>query len=228
MNSLKLLKWSGIGLLSILVVVLFIGLAVPAIVTAQQGNPNEAFSQDGQSSIRSDDPLGRNNIPAPENSALAANNPLQSSQEIQEEVKGGGGPVSVLIIPGADFGSDGDFSASAMFRFSEGSWEGSDSFPCLTAPVYVPNNTTIMELMISAIDNDPTYNLWVTLYKVNNEDGISTVIATVSTTGASAAIQMPYANPYDVVSYPTYSYYLGTCLSSNSMNLYSAQVWYDR
>jgi hypothetical protein len=85
-----------------------------------------------------------------------------------------------------------------------------------------------MELMISAIDNDPTYNLSVTLYKVNNEDGLVTELATVSTTGASATIQMPYANPYDVVSYPTYSYYLGTCLSSSSMNLYSAQVWYDR
>jgi hypothetical protein len=228
MNPLKLLKWFGIGLLSILVVVLFIGLAVPAIVTAQQGNPNEAFAQDEQTSIRSDDPLGRNNIPAPENSALASNHTLQPSQEIQEKVKGGGGPVNVLVIPGADFGSDGDFTASAMFRFSEGSWEGSSSVPCLTAPVYVPDNATILEFMISAIDNDATFDLYVTLYKVNNEDGLVTELATVNTTGASASMQEPYANPTDLVSYPTYSYYIGTCLSSNSMNLYSAQVWFNR
>jgi hypothetical protein len=44
----RMLKWFGVGFISNPAVILFFGLAVPAIVTAQQGNPNEVFVQDSQ------------------------------------------------------------------------------------------------------------------------------------------------------------------------------------
>jgi hypothetical protein len=65
-------------------------------------------------------------------------------------------------------------------------------------------------------------------YKINNFTGDVTQLAYLSTTGASPTIQKPYVSfTPEVVSYPTYSYYLGTCLGSDLTRLYSAQLWYN-
>jgi hypothetical protein len=227
MKRLHLLKWFGVGFISTLAVILFFGLAVPAIVTAQQGNPNEVFVQDGQTSIRTDDPLGRNNIPAPENSTQTSNNTLLPSPESQEEVKGGGGPTTVWLVPGPDFRSDGNIANSAYFFFSKGRWQGSSTGPCLEAPAYLPNNAKVSELLFSAVDDDASLNFWVAFYKVDNFSGVATLLSIGYTTGDSATIQTPYVSfTPEVVSYPTYSYYLGTCMNSGEHQLYSAQLWY--
>jgi hypothetical protein len=228
MKRLHLLKWFGVGFISTLAVILFFGLAVPAIVTAQQGNPNEVFVQDGQTSIRTDDPLGRNNVPAPEDSILTSTNKLPPAPEIQEDVKGGGGPTTVLLVPGSAFRSDGDITASTYFYFSEGYWEGSSGIPCFEAPAYLPINAKVSEFLFSAFDNDVANNVWMIFYKINNFTGDVTQLAYLSTTGASPTIQKPYVSfTPEVVSYPTYSYYLGTCLGSDLTRLYSAQLWYN-
>ena len=136
---------------------------------------------------------------------------------------------SPLVIPAADFRSDGIVPGGYRFWFSGGAIEGTGAGgTCLMAPAYLPNGARITQLWASVYDNDAGYNVSVSLRRVNNYLGTMVVLAQASSSGASTSIQSvtapSIANP--VVEYPTYSYYATVCVSSASVSLYSVRIWY--
>jgi hypothetical protein len=70
----------------------------------------------------------------------------------------------------------------------------------------------------------------INLYRVDNYAGTVDVMAQMSTTDESASADIvsleDYPIDYGTVSYPTYSYYVGACLTSSAIRLYSVRLWY--
>jgi hypothetical protein len=238
MKHMRLLKWFGGGFISTLAVIVVFGLAVPAIVSAQDGNPNMEFvPNEPSSSVSTDDPEGRNYIPAPDELLRVSNrdsfaesgnsSPPFTDNPPDESVKGGGGPTTVLVIPAADFRSDGREPGNMMFWFNTGYLRGGTDV-CVQAPVYLPNNAKIDNFFFSAMDGDDANNITVTLFKVQNYTGVVTPLGSANTSGNSLTMQMPYYYllAEDTVIYPTYTYYLGTCMLSSDLKLFSVQIWY--
>jgi len=137
---------------------------------------------------------------------------------------------SPLVIPAADFSSDGYAPEGYMFWFSAGALYGENvSGTCLMAPAYLPNGATVTDMFITAYDNDATNNTYVNLWRVDNYAGTSAqVMASVATAGVSTYIQTPgtYTITYPDVVYPTYSYFVTTCLSYSELRLYSVRIYY--
>ena len=139
-------------------------------------------------------------------------------------------PGSPLIIPGADFRSDGFDPPSMWFSFWGGYLQGGNINTCMMAPAYLPNGATVYDIYASVVDNDASANVWINLYRVDNYDGSVDVMAQMATTDAYAAPDIisleDYPIDYPLVEYPTYSYYVGTCMSSSSIRSYSVRLWY--
>jgi hypothetical protein len=134
-----------------------------------------------------------------------------------------------LVIPAADFRSDGFFPDSVFFDFDTGTWEGrATGDGCMIAPAYLPDDVTVTSILASFIDNDENNHINFDLIRVNMSSGsvgdmayMNTVnyfsspdVDTVSTTNIS--------NP--LVDYPTYSYYLSTCLPTVDTKLVGIQI----
>lgn len=140
--------------------------------------------------------------------------------------------MDVKMIPAAAFSSDG-FSPTEYFTSFYGGYitgvgDGSPS-GCVKAPVYLRDGTMLSHLYSSLVDNDADDILGLTFYKVNNYSGVTTVLASVSTSGyaTSDAIITPYADITDqVVDYPNYSYYVTSCIQSSAMRIYSIRIYY--
>ena len=135
-----------------------------------------------------------------------------------------------LVIPAAAFHSDGTAPANMFFSFVGGYLRGGSGV-CVTAPAYLPKGAYIREIWASVFDNDASNGLYINLYRVDNYDGSVDVMAEMSTTGAYASptIVSLYDYPVDNprVAYPNFSYYVGTCLPSSFIRLYSVRIWYD-
>ncbi len=136
----------------------------------------------------------------------------------------------VLVIPAASFRNDGNDPAAPYFWFNGGYWYGNDSYStCFMAPVYVPDGVNIYQVWATVFDNDGVNDLWISLYRQDNYTGIVSQMASMASAGESTSL----ASAYDIsvnngkVSYPQYSYYLGTCLSDSNHRLYNVRVWYE-
>ena len=135
--------------------------------------------------------------------------------------------TSPLQIPAADFRSDGWAPDSTMFWFAFGYMEGDAGSGCVMAPAYVPDGGTLTALWISARDNDATFNVSVTLWRVHYDTGATDILAYVSTTGASGSIQNPGDMTVDnPITSSTYAYYLTQCLYNFNTQFYSARIYY--
>jgi hypothetical protein len=142
----------------------------------------------------------------------------------------GGSP---LVIPAAGFSSDGIDPGNYIFWFANGAVEGVDSpptgyAPCLKAPVYLPQWAEVYQFWASIYDNDASYNVGVSLRRVDNYSGVSTIMASVNSSGASTDMQSvgDYSIDEDTIYYPDYSYYATVCLNGSATKLYSVRVWY--
>jgi len=163
---------------------------------------------------------------------LAPTSPLIRAQSPQ----GPAAPSAVisvpLVIPGAAFHSDGYDPGSMFFSFWGGYMRGGNINTCVTAPVYLPQGVTIYDIYASVVDNDAAANVWIDLYRVDNYNGAVDVMAEMSTTAPYASSAITTLNDwplsYPIVSYPSYSYYVGACLTSANTYLYSVRIWYDQ
>lgn len=138
--------------------------------------------------------------------------------------------ASPLVIPAAAFRSDGHDPDAIFFSFIGGYVRGEHGNSCLMAPVYLPQFATAEIIYASAYDNDSNsgVNLWINLYRMHNYTGAVDLMAHMETTSDMDAIQV-LSDPsidYNSVSYPTYSYYIGTCLESTNTRLYSVRIYY--
>lgn len=135
-----------------------------------------------------------------------------------------------LVIPAAAFSDDGYNPSSHMFWFSAGYMEGTSAgYGCVKAPAYLPQGAKITDVWASVIDNDTTYNISINLNRVNNYSGLTEILASLNSSGASASIVTPYdstiTNPW--VGDYNYSYYVTTCLQSQNTKLYSVRIWFE-
>lgn len=135
----------------------------------------------------------------------------------------------VLVIPSAEFRHDGNSPDLGFFSFSGGYWRGEAGSPCLMAPVYLPRIGTVYQVWATVYDNDASLDFWLNLYRVDNYSGNVVTLAELTSSGASTSLESIYDVTIEggLVNYPQYSYYLGTCLSSNSIHLYNVRVWYS-
>ena len=150
-------------------------------------------------------------------------------QAVTEEGSGPEGFSSPTVVSGADFRSDGLNLDSYFVLFTGGYLFGSDS-GCLMAPVYVPDGATISEIYGSVYDNDATYDVSVNFKRVDNYNGTVASLATMSSTGQNTSVQsisdLAITNP--LVVYPTYSYYLTTCLNTSNQRLYNFRIYWTK
>lgn len=164
------------------------------------------------------DPLQNSNLPAApdgktdggiESSILAAN---------------------VQVLAAADFSSDGFAPDDYFFSFAEGHIRGGPSV-CLMAPASPPDGSTLTEFWASVIDGDTadTNHATLTFYRVNNTTGVVNVLANLISTNTSGVQQLSDITipaEYRDVQYPNYSYYVGTCLPEDTLEMISARVWW--
>ena len=135
------------------------------------------------------------------------------------------GYTSPLIIPAADFSSDGVDPDGFFFNFV-GYVDGNGT-ACLKAPAYLPNGATVVSVYASLYDNT-TSDIGLNLRRVNITNGESDVMGSLATSSSGTSLQQRYDTSidYPVISYPTYAYYVTTCLNSVDHRLYSVRIYY--
>jgi hypothetical protein len=180
-----------------------------------------------------DDLLGRTQIPLAQVDIPETNNIETGEASSTFAIRPEGAGIdssSPLVIPAADFRSDGFDPSSPFFSFWGGYQQGGNLNTCLMAPAYLPNGATVYDIYASIVDNDPAANIWINLYRVDNYDGSVDVMAQMWTDIAYASPDIisleDYPIDYPLVEYPTYSYYVGACMSSSSIQLYSVRLWF--
>lgn len=242
----------GFGL-SLMVAVVAIAAIVPMIGLAQGGTGNlDALFQsqdDSDPPVRfTDDPQGRILIPIEEKAGVPQDNlqEVERSRAKEGEVADPRASVeaqvletaainapqaygSPLIISAADFGADGANPGSFFFPFGGGYMQGdANNYGCLVAPAYLPNNATVQDMFATVYDNDTSYDISVSLRRVDNFNGGTVTMATGSTAGDFAGIQVVSDGTIDepVVVYPDYAYYVTTCVLSSNIRIYSVRIYY--
>jgi hypothetical protein len=204
-----------------------------------QNNQNQS---DGQGTYgMTDDLYGRNQTPLEQADIPVANNTETGNTSVTLAINMEGAsldpssPLSVdstspLVIPGADFRSDGFDPSSIWFSFWGGYEQGGNVNSCMMAPAYLPNGATVYDIYASVVDNIATASLWIDLYRVDNYLGSVDVMAQMWTDTAYASSSIisleDYPIDFPLVEYPTYSYYVGACLESVSTKLYSVRLWF--
>ena len=215
--------------------------AIPVAQDVLPGPNNRAPGGDLASTTqRTDDLLGRMGIVPPAGSEPGTNNRPPSAEPagpghiVPPETEGqrhvDAVPGSPLIVPAADFRSDGYDPASMWFSFWGGYLRGGNMNTCMMAPAYLPNGATVYDIYASVVDNDAAANVWINLFRVDNYDGTVVEMAQMWTDDAYASPDIVFLEDYPIdyplVEYPTYSYYLGACMSSSSVELFSVRLWY--
>jgi hypothetical protein len=184
------------------------------------------------------DPSGT--LPAPGLRREPAVPGVAESEDLEWQLKANGpgrtedltpkGYGSPLVIPAADFRSDGIQPTYYNFWFATGAFQGANATTsgCLMAPAYLPNGATVIDVYASVYDNSTTYNVPISLKRVENYTGAVDTMASITSAGASTAIQSLVApsisNPS--VSYPNYSYYATACVRSSDTAVYSVRIYY--
>lgn len=154
--------------------------------------------------------------------------------DMQAEPEGINVLDSVYVLPVADFRSDGYNPDGFFFSFLGGNISGTNevtSGTCLMAPVYLPHGATITDLYATVVDNDDAVQISLRLFRLDNYAGSVVEIGNAQTT-------YEYKSPnlitiYDAtilnpdVSYPTFSYYVGTCINDSDIHLYSVRIYYE-
>lgn len=169
-----------------------------------------------------------------EGASLPAEGDGMLAMDLQAELEGVNALASVYVLPVADFRSDGGNPDGFFFSFYGGNIYGKDevlSGTCLMAPVYFPHGVTITDLYATVVDNDAAAYISLRLFRLDNYDGTVVEIGNAATTAEYANSNLvtiwdsTILNPD--VSYPSYSYYVGTCINDSDMHLYSVRIYYQ-
>jgi hypothetical protein len=154
--------------------------------------------------------------------------------DMQAEAANINATTPVLVIPGADFRSDGVDPDGFFFSFFGGYLVGEDdvaSNTCLMAPVYLPDGVTISDYYATIVDNSTTLKIWLGLYRLDNYTGEVVQIGYAETTADYASPNLVTIYDYTIsdplVTYPSFSYYVGTCIEDSDIHLYSVRIYYE-
>ena len=165
---------------------------------------------------------------------LPAASPAESSRlPGQAAASGNEFSTSPLVVPAADFVSDGYAPNSTFFYFTGGYVGGIGTKPvpgagCIRAPVYLPPTASITGFFAYIYDNDPANNVTVSLQRVRTLTGLYDLIGQVSTSGedpnnikyiGNNAINFGFVDN-------KHAYYLTTCLKTRDTRLYAVRVFY--
>lgn len=145
---------------------------------------------------------------------------------------------SPLVIPAADFNSNGDnvedywFSSLVPGFFGYIRQDGANSV-CLQAPAYLPAGATVTDVYGYLYDNHSSEYAWVDLYRVRNLTGVEDTMASVSTSGYANSTSIRYLGDTTITEpaiSDLYSYYVFTCFPSNgstNLRLYAVRIFYE-
>ena len=175
-------------------------------------------------------PINDSNIDAQEG-VSSTDVPLSSAEAIEREKSLLETYTSPLVIPAADFADDGGNPDSSFFSFGSGYIIGnSQNYGCVMAPAYLPNNVTVTDMFATVYDNDATFNLTVSLRRLDNFTGVTDVMASGATLGDFDGIQVVSDFTIDepLIAYPDYSYYVTTCALSSTIRFYSIRLYYTQ
>lgn len=239
-NKVWFVRGVFLGLIVLIAVLLLIK---PTISTAQIGvNPNAEPLQDINdlsSGQRTDDPLGRVFIPLDSsnketsglNNRPIYQDPDQNQLEVDNSLSAGFLQTAPLMIPAADFRSDGVDPDSYYFYISGGYLQGGNTNTCLMAPAYLPNHANVSQIYATVVDNDANYRIWLRLLRVGNFDGIVTEMGSMGTTNEYSSQELYQLSDSTITSaevvFPDYSYYVCTCLESANVKLYSVYINFE-
>jgi hypothetical protein len=153
----------------------------------------------------------------------------------REAASGNEFSTSPLVVPAADFVSDGLMPGSTFFNFTGGYVRGIGTTPvagagCIRAPVYLPPTAAINSFFAYVYDNDTTLTVTVTvsLQRIRTLTGIYDLLGQVSTSGADASIQYIGNNIIDFsIVDNKHAYYLTTCLKTQDTRLYAVRIFYS-
>jgi len=218
------LRWFSAGFaLPVLVLLVAVLAAQPLLSWAQSSSGELANGQQAEG-VR---PLEMHEEGTSTNwRAMVPGDPSATGATPDAPVLAAASSGSPLVIPAADFSSDGAFPDGFFFDFEHGYVQG-DSFGCLKAPAYLPHGVTVDYVGASLYDN--AYgSVTVNLKRVDVVSGAVDTMAALGTPWDSTSIQDvgDYAIDYPEVSYPTYAYFLTICLSSADHRLYSVRIYY--
>lgn len=239
-------KWFIRGFVATLFIVMLVFYANVGLT--QENNPltesnlgNVLDESTATTTMRTDDPLGRVFIPladetlSPSNVEAslfaedeAVNVSSQTAVKLEEQLLANA-YVSPLVIPAAEFTADGANPGSLFFPFGGGYFQGNtENYGCMVAPVYLPYGATVTDMFTTVYDNDATYNIAITLRRVDNFAGGTETMGTANSSGNFAGVttlnDASITEP--LIVYPDYSYYVTACVQSSSIRLYSVRLYY--
>lgn len=138
------------------------------------------------------------------------------------------GRLLAEVIPAAAFTHDGFEPSSSRFLANTGRIVGSDqTYGCLVAPVYLPGDVEVVALWVSAIDEDSTFDVSMTLRKISSVSVSSVAMVTATTVGTPGLATAANPDVEDpMVMRETQSLYLTTCVPSRDLELLSARILY--
>ncbi|HSR30450.1 MAG TPA: hypothetical protein VLY63_07780 [Anaerolineae bacterium] len=199
-------------------------LLIPLVVLALAW-PSLGWTQ-GEESVPPAPPLD-NSAPRSNQEAMVSADPSPYAPEpAAAQQSEAGDYTSPLIIPAADFSSDGQAPGGFLFDFAGGHVKGATS-ACLKAPAYLPDEATVQGVYASLYDNAPG-EVTVILRRVSMNSGVGELMAVLSTDVDTTTNQHPGTSSisHPVVDHLNYAYYLTTCLNSADHRLYSVRIYY--
>ncbi len=155
-----------------------------------------------------------------------------SSPPGQAAASGNDFSTSPLVVPAADFVSDGNWPSSTFFYFLGGYVRGTGAptdpgAGCLRAPVYLPPNAAITGFFAYIYDNAPAITVTVSLQRVRTFTGMYDLLSQVSTSGADTNIHYIGSSTINFGFVDNkHAYYLTTCLKSPDTRLYAVRIFY--
>jgi hypothetical protein len=144
---------------------------------------------------------------------------------------------SPLVIPAADFSSDGYLPGSALFSLKGGymAGVGTSIVPgggCIKAPVYLPRGASITNFAAyvydrEVYDRETKNDLVISLRRIRTMTGLGELLGQVRDLGGSSDIHALFNSSIhpDQVD-DLHAYYVTTCLWTQKMRLYGVLIYF--
>lgn len=217
-------RWVATGFLLPVLILLVAALSAQPLLSWAQSKDIELANSQKAEGVP---PLGTHEDGSRSNwGAMVPGDPSAPAAVPDESILAAASSSSPLVVPAADFSSDGAFPDGYFFDFETGFLRG-DGFACLKAPAYLLHGVTVDYVGASLYDN-ATGSVTVNLKRVDVVSGAVNTMATLGTPWDSTDIQSvgDYDINYAEISYPAYAYFLTICLSSADHRLYSVRIYY--
>jgi hypothetical protein len=145
---------------------------------------------------------------------------------------GNGFFTSPLVVPAAEFVSDGYYPSSTFFDSTGGYVRGVGTVAvsgggCLRASVYLPPKAAIKSFYAYVYDNDADNEVTVTFQRIRTMTGVYDELGQVSTSSANTQI---HSLGDETIAHNftdnLHAYYLTTCLKTQNTRLYAVRIFY--